>query len=124
MQTPGGFRMSVAITNCGALGWVSDRAGYRYAAVDPAHQRPWPELPGALRSLAREAAANAGFSGFDPDACLVNRYEPGAGVSLHQDKNERDFSFPIVSVSLGVPATFLFGGLSRTDKTQRVHQSS
>jgi len=120
MQTPGGFRMSVAITNCGALGWVSDRTGYRYAAVDPAHQRPWPELPGAFRSLAREAAANAGFSGFDPDACLVNRYEPGAGVSLHQDRNERDFSFPIVSVSLGVPAVFLFGGLSRTDKTQRV----
>jgi alkylated DNA repair protein (DNA oxidative demethylase) len=118
--TPGGFRMSVAMTNCGDLGWVSDESGYRYAALDPDSGRAWPELPPVVSELAAEAAAYAGFFGFAPDACLVNRYEPGARLTLHQDKNERDFAQPIVSVSLGVPATFLFGGLKRSERPLRV----
>jgi alkylated DNA repair protein (DNA oxidative demethylase) len=120
MVTPGGFRMSVAMTNCGALGWVTDRRGYRYAKVDPETGLPWPDMPIAFRGLAVRAAAAAGFSGFAPDSCLINRYEPGAKMSLHQDKDEHDFRHPIVSVSLGLPATFLFGGLERTDKTLRI----
>ena len=121
MVTPGGFRMSVAMTNCGALGWVSDRTGYRYDALDPATSRPWPQMPDAFLRLAAGAAAQAGFPGFVPDACLINRYEPGARLTLHQDRNERDFNQPIVSVSLGLPATFVFGGLKRSDKLIRVH---
>ena len=120
MITPGGHRMSVAMTNCGALGWVSEASGYRYDPVDPERGAPWPALPASLRRLARDAAMEAGFEGFDPDACLVNRYAPGAKLSLHQDKDERDFGAPIVSVSLGMPATFLFGGMRRSDRTQRV----
>jgi alkylated DNA repair protein (DNA oxidative demethylase) len=120
MQTPGGFRMSVAMTNCGALGWVSSPEGYRYAALDPASGEPWSEMPAAFSTLAERAAAACGFEGFAPDACLVNRYEPGARLTLHQDKDERDFHAPIVSVSLGVPATFLFGGLKRKDRLARV----
>jgi alkylated DNA repair protein (DNA oxidative demethylase) len=120
MFTPGGFRMSVAMSNCGDLGWVSDRSGYRYDAVDPESGRRWPPMPGSFLALARLAAARAGFSGFEPDACLVNRYEPGARLTLHQDRNERDFSQPIVSVSLGLPAVFLFGGSKRSEKTMRV----
>ena len=120
LVTPGGFRMSVAMTNCGALGWVSDRSGYRYDAVDPESGRPWPPMPDTFRRLAREAAATTGFPGFDPDACLVNRYEPGARLTLHQDRNERGYDAPIVSVSLGLPAVFLFGGLQRSDRTARV----
>jgi len=120
MLTPGGRRMSVAMTNCGALGWISDRAGYRYAALDPQSGGPWPALPAAFLELAERAAARAGFSGFVPDACLVNRYEPGARLTLHQDRDERDFSAPIVSVSLGLPAVFLFGGERRADRAQRV----
>ena len=120
MVTPGGFRMSVAMTNCGSYGWVSDRTGYRYDPVDPASGAPWPEMPGAFSSLATRAAARAGFADFAPDSCLVNRYEPGARLTLHQDKNERDFSAPIVSVSLGIPAVFLFGGGKRSDRQKRV----
>lgn len=120
MLTPGGRRMSVAMTNCGALGWVSDRGGYRYAPVDPLHQRPWPAMPDAFRELAARAAERAGFPGFVPDACLVNRYEPGARLTLHQDRDERDFRAPIVSVSLGLPAVFLFGGERRADRPLRV----
>ena len=120
MITPGGFRMSVAMTNCGSLGWVTDRTGYRYDAIDPDSGQRWPALPPSFLTLAQSAAAEGGFSDFLPDACLVNRYEPGAKLSLHQDKDERDFGAPIVSVSLGVPAVFLFGGLKRTDKTKRV----
>lgn len=120
MVTPGGFRMSVAMTNCGALGWVTDKTGYRYDAIDPAGGRPWPAMPARFLGLAANAATEAGFPGFLPDACLINRYEAGAKLSLHQDKDEQDFSAPIVSVSLGVPAVFLFGGLNRADKTQRV----
>ncbi len=120
MVTPGGFRMSVAMTNCGALGWVTDRKGYRYDSVDPQNGEPWPRMPDAFLKLARDAASHAGFSDFVPDACLINRYEPGAKLSLHQDKNEVDFGEPIVSVSLGIPAVFLFGGLNRGDKPIRV----
>ncbi|ANJ67330.1 alpha-ketoglutarate-dependent dioxygenase AlkB [Halothiobacillus diazotrophicus] len=113
MMTPGGLTMSVAMTNCGAQGWVTDRHGYRYTPVDPQTGRPWPALPEALRRLAVEAAAEAGFPGFSPDVCLINRYEPGSKLSLHQDRDEPDRSAPIVSVSLGLPAVFLFGGLTR-----------
>ena len=120
MLTPGGRRMSVAMTNCGALGWISDRGGYRYAALDPQTERPWPAMPDAFLDLAARAAGRAGFPGFVPDACLVNRYEPGARLTLHQDRDERDFSAPIVSVSLGLPAVFLFGGERRSDPAQRV----
>ena len=120
MLTPGGFRMSVAMSNCGALGWVSDRRGYRYDALDPASARRWPAMPASFLALATEAATRAGFAGFRPDACLVNRYQPGARLTLHQDRNERDFAQPIVSVSLGLPAMFLFGGTQRNDKTARV----
>ncbi|MFI4953489.1 MAG: DNA oxidative demethylase AlkB [Burkholderiales bacterium] len=120
MVTPGGLSMSVAMTNCGARGWVSDRTGYRYDAVDPDGGHRWPPMPDAFRRLARDAAAAAGFDSFVPDACLINRYEVGARLSLHQDKDERDFEQPIVSVSLGVPAVFLFGGSKRSDKTLRV----
>lgn len=120
MLTPGGLRMAVAMTNCGALGWVSDRTGYRYDALDPSSSRPWPTMPAAMRALARSAAAAAGFPAFEPDACLINRYEPGTRLSLHQDRDERDHGHPIVSVSLGLPAVFLFGGLKRNDPTARV----
>jgi alkylated DNA repair protein (DNA oxidative demethylase) len=120
MTTPGGFRMSVAMTNCGALGWVSDESGYRYAAEDPESGRAWPPLPRSFHNLATGAAARAGFADFVPDACLVNRYEPGARLTLHQDKNERDLAAPIVSVSLGLPAVFLFGGATRGQRAMRV----
>lgn len=120
MVTPGGFRMSVAMTNCGELGWVTDRTGYRYDAIDPETGRRWPRMPAAFFRLASEAAAQAGFDHFEPDACLVNRYEAGTRLSLHQDRDERDHSQPIVSVSLGLPAVFLFGGARRTDKARRI----
>lgn len=120
MVTPGGFRMSVAMTNCGSLGWVTDRKGYRYDSVDPETQALWPPMPKPFMELAHRAAEVAGFPEFAPDACLINRYEPGARLTLHQDKNERDFDEPIVSVSLGLPAVFLFGGNERADKTTRV----
>lgn len=120
MVTPGGYTMSVALTNCGALGWTTDRSGYRYTCVDPDTGEPWPRMPEVFARLASQAAAAAGFDDFQPDACLVNRYAPGARMSLHQDKNERDYEAPIVSVSLGMHATFLFGGRARTDPAARV----
>jgi alkylated DNA repair protein (DNA oxidative demethylase) len=120
MLTPGGHRMSVAMTNCGALGWVTDLRGYRYDSRDPESGRPWPPMPEVFSDLAARAAARAGFDGFSPDACLVNRYEPGARLSLHQDKNEGDFEAPIVSVSLGLPAVFLFGGFDRSDRPRHL----
>jgi DNA oxidative demethylase len=119
MVTPGGHSMSVAMTNCGSLGWVTDRSGYRYDTKDPETGRRWPAMPASFYRLAVEAAEQAGFQSFSPDACLVNRYEPGARMSLHQDKDEDDFGAPIVSVSLGLRAIFLFGGLKRTDKLRR-----
>jgi DNA oxidative demethylase len=124
MVTPGGFRMSVAMTNCGEAGWVTDRRGYRYSCGDPATGRPWPVIPPVLRSLATRAAAAGGFAGFAPDACLVNRYEPATKLSLHRDEDERDLAAPVVSVSLGLPATFLWGGLSRKDRALRVRLES
>ncbi len=120
MITPGGFRMSVAMSNCGALGWVTDRTGYRYCEIDPETNHAWPEMPQAFRKLAESAANEAGFPNFVPDACLINRYEPGTKLSLHQDKDEQDFTQPIVSVSLGLPATFLFGGLERAGRVVRI----
>ena len=120
LVTPGGFRMSVAMTNCGSLGWVSDRRGYRYDAVDPLSGCSWPPMPPVFFELAQTAAQASGFSGFTPDACLLNRYAPGARLTLHQDKDERDFGAPIVSVSLGLPAVFLLGGSTRSVKTVRV----
>jgi alkylated DNA repair protein (DNA oxidative demethylase) len=124
MITPGGFRMSVAMSNCGSAGWVTDRSGYRYDAADPVTGRAWPAMPRAFRDLATRAAAAAGYPGFAPDSCLVNRYEPGTRLSLHQDRNERDYDAPIVSVSLGLPAMFLFGGLARSDSYRRIPLSS
>jgi alkylated DNA repair protein (DNA oxidative demethylase) len=120
MITPGGFRMSVAMTNCGVLGWMSDRRGYRYTGIDPQSGAPWPQMPDVFRVLARAAAERAGFAGFSPNACLINRYEPGARLTLHQDRDERDFRQPIVSVSIGLPAIFQFGGLKRSERTRRV----
>ena len=124
METPGGYRMSVAMTNCGTAGWITDRRGYRYSATDPLTDRPWPAMPKPFRDLAARAAAAAGFADFAPDACLVNRYAPGARMSLHQDKDERDFTQPIVSLSLGLPAVFLFGGLKRSDRPKRLRLAS
>jgi DNA oxidative demethylase len=119
MVTPGGHQMSVAMTNCGSFGWVTDRTGYRYDPNDPDTGTPWPPMPASFRVLAGQAAAEAGFDGFAPEVCLINRYVPGARMSLHQDRDELDLGAPIVSVSLGLPATFLFGGLKRSDKTRR-----
>ncbi|WP_179950132.1 DNA oxidative demethylase AlkB [Bradyrhizobium sp.] len=119
MTTPGGHLMSVAMTNCGERGWITDHTGYRYDPIDPRTSAPWPAMPPVLRDLALRAAEQGGFAGFAPDACLVNRYEPGTRLSLHQDKDELDYSAPIVSVSLGLPATFLFGGMARSDKPRR-----
>ena len=119
MLTPGGHQMSVAMTNCGDAGWVTDRSGYRYDSADPQSGKPWPPMPPSFLALAKQAALEAGFDDFATDACLINRYQPGARMSLHQDRDEGDFGAPIVSVSLGLPATFLFGGLKRSDKTQR-----
>lgn len=118
LTVPGGGSMSVAMTNCGMLGWVSDRGGYRYDRIDPLTGRPWPAMPAAFTELAAGAAAQAGFAGFMPDACLINSYAPGARMGLHQDRDERDFAWPIVSVSLGLDAVFLIGGTRRTDPTR------
>ncbi|TAM89863.1 MAG: DNA oxidative demethylase AlkB [Candidimonas sp.] len=120
MTTPGGQAMSAAQTNCGDLGWVSDARGYRYVPSDPASGRHWPPMPDTFRTLAREAAATAGFDRYEPDACLINCYVPGARLSLHQDKDERDHTAPIVSVSLGIPCWFLFGGIRRGDRPARI----
>lgn len=119
LVTPGGFTMSVAMTNCGRLGWTSDTRGYRYTPDDPLTQHPWPPLPEALLALAQTAAQAAGYERFEPDACLINAYQPGARLSLHQDKDEQDLAAPIVSVSLGLPAVFQFGGLERTAPVER-----
>jgi DNA oxidative demethylase len=124
MITPGGFRMSVGMTNCGRAGWVTDRKGYRYEPVDPITGTPWPTIPGSFRGLAASAAAAAGYPDFEPDACLINLYEPGTRLSLHRDENERDLTAPIVSVSLGLPAVFLFGGLRRNDRPRRLRLES
>jgi alkylated DNA repair protein (DNA oxidative demethylase) len=120
MVTPGGYKMSVAMTNCGTAGWVTDRSGYRYDPVDPKSGQQWPAMPDIFLDLAVRAAEVGGFAGFVPDSCLINRYEPGSRLSLHQDRNERDFTQPIVSVSLGLPAKFLFGGAKRNERARRM----
>ncbi|WP_304187584.1 DNA oxidative demethylase AlkB [Phenylobacterium aquaticum] len=120
MATPSGKQMSVAMTNCGARGWTTDRRGYRYDPTDPLTGRTWPAMPDLFQTLAREAAVGAGFPDFQPDACLINRYIPGARMALHQDKDEIDFTQPIVSVSLGLPAIFLWGGQARADRPRRL----
>jgi DNA oxidative demethylase len=120
----GGFQMSVAMTNCGHLGWTSDESGYRYTSIDPATGEPWPPMPRVFTEVAARCASLAGFEGFEPDACLVNRYQPDARMTLHQDKNEVDMSKPIVSVSLGLPATFLFGGMTRKERPRRIRIES
>jgi DNA oxidative demethylase len=120
METPSGKKMSVAMTNCGDLGWTSSRAGYAYSKTDPLTTAPWPTMPQLLFDTAANLARLAGYSGFVPDACLINRYLPGAQMGLHQDRDERDFSQPIVSLSLGVPAKFIIGGLTRGDSTRSV----
>lgn len=120
LSTPGGRRMSVAMSNCGEEGWVSDHAGYRYQSTDPMTAQPWPAMPPRLRSLAQKAALHCGYAGFAPTVCLINYYEPGARMGLHQDKDENDLTAPIVSFSLGLPATFIWGGWQRAGKTRRI----
>lgn len=120
MLTPGGRRMSAAMTACGHYGWVTDRRGYRYSAEDPATGHPWPAMPASFRALAQDAAKCAGYPDFAPDVCLINRYQAGARMGLHQDRDEEDFQWPIVSVSLGLPMTFLWGGLSRRQRPSRL----
>jgi len=124
LVTPGGFTMSVAMTNCGRVGWVSDRTGYRYDPVDPHTGVPWPAMPEAFLDIAARAAAEAGFTHYDPDACLINRYIAGAKLSLHQDRDEKDAWAPIVSVSLGLPAIFMWGGKRRSDPVRRLNLES
>jgi DNA oxidative demethylase len=124
MVTPGGFRMSVAMTNCGEAGWITDRRGYRYSRDDPETGRPWPPMPPLFRHLAARAAQGGGFAGFIPDACLINRYEPEAKLSLHRDEDERDLAAPVVSVSLGLSATFLWGDLARSERPRRIRLDS
>ena len=123
MVTPRGFRMSVGMTNCGPVGWVSDQRGYRYDPLDPTTGNPWPAMPESFKRLATDAAREAGYN-FEPDACLINRYEPGTRLSLHQDRDERDFNAPIVSVSLGLPAVFLFGSTRRKGPVARTRLES
>ena len=120
MVTPGGFSMSVGTSSCGQLGWITDRSGYRYSSVDPLSGLPWPSMPAVFADLAHEAAERAGFTDFQADSCLINQYVPGAKMSLHQDKDEKGYAAPIVSLSLGLPAMFLFGGFERSDKSQRI----
>jgi len=120
LVTPGGKAMSASMTNCGSLGWVSDRRGYRYDPVDPLSGEHWPAMPAAFADLAWRAASAAGYPGFAPEACLVNRYTPGSRLTLHQDRDEKHYDKPIVSVSLGLPAIFLWGGLARSDRPRRV----
>lgn len=120
MVTPGGHTMSAALSSCGSFGWITSPRGYAYSSIDPQNGQPWPAMPEVFFELAQQAADAAGFPGFVPDACLINRYIPGAKMSLHQDKDEQAYEWPVVSVSLGIPAMFLFGGLARNDATQRV----
>jgi alkylated DNA repair protein (DNA oxidative demethylase) len=116
MTTRRGHRLGAAMTSCGLCGWITDWHGYRYESLDPETRQPWPAMPAPLRELAEGVAAEAGFPGFAPDTCLINRYEPGAGMGLHQDSDEADLAAPVVSVSLGLPATFLIGGAERSTK--------
>lgn len=120
LVTPGGQTMSVAMTNCGPVGWVSDRSGYRYSSRDPITDRDWPHMPAEFRRLALDAATAGGFPDFEPDACLINRYAAGARLTAHRDADEQNFAQPIVSVSMGLPASFAFYGLTRGGKGRGV----
>lgn len=120
MTTPGGYSMSVAMTNCGQRGWETSRSGYQYTAIDPLTNQPWPDMPATFMTLAQVAANKAGFVNFRPDSCLINEYQAGSKMSLHQDKDEADLAAPIVSVSLGLSARFLLGGFTRQDKAVRI----
>jgi alkylated DNA repair protein (DNA oxidative demethylase) len=124
LVVPGGHTMSVAMTNCGRTGWVSDRTGYRYDAIDPDTGAPWPPMPAVFLDLAVHAASEVGFEKYDPDACLINRYASGARLGLHQDRDEKDAWAPIVSVSLGLPAVFQWGGMRRADPVRRLRLES
>lgn len=117
--TPGGHTMASQQTSCGSYGWITDRRGYRYSTEDPLTAQPWPNMPALFHELATQAATSVGFEHFDPQSCLINRYQTGAGMGLHQDKDEQDLTAPIVSVTLGAPITFLFGGPQRSDKPSR-----
>lgn len=120
LRTPGGGTMSVAMTNCGRWGWHSDARGYRYVDADPQTGRPWPAMPAAFLALAQAAAEEAGFGLFEPDACLVNRYAVGAQMGAHRDHDELDMRHPIVSVSIGLPAQFVWHGATRGGTPRRV----
>ncbi len=120
MLTPGGKRLNISMTNCGEVGWVSDDKGYRYQAEDPTSGRKWPNMPNAFKTLGQSAAQAARFEGFCPNACLINHYQAGQKLSAHQDKNEPDLSQPVVSVSLGMSATFLIHGNSRNNRAQKI----
>jgi len=123
MTTRRGHSIQVSMTNCGTVGWVSDTRGYRYTTLDPITDAPWPDMPLPLLELARRAANLAGFAGFEPDACLINRYAPGLQMGAHQDRDEQDFSQPIVSVSLGIPARFFVIGERREGKSTPIDLS-
>lgn len=120
MRTPGGGTMSAAMASCGALGWVSSTQGYTYTPVDPASQQPWPAMPASFVSLAQDAAKAAGYAGFTPNACLLNRYQNDSHMGLHQDRDEGDTTHPIVSLSLGRTGLFMWGGQNRRDKIRTI----
>lgn len=113
MMTPNGHYTGVALTNCGDFGWTSDRNEYRYSSSDPLNNQPWLAIPESFKALAKNAAHVAGFKDFEPDACLINQYLIGTKLGSHQDKNEKDFSQPIVSVSIGLSAVFQIFGNQR-----------
>lgn len=113
--TASGLPMSVRTSNCGSWGWAASRSGYGYTRSDPDSGRPWPEMPIFLKLQAQALASAAGYLAFDPDVCLINSYELGAKMGLHHDADEKDKAAPIVSVSLGLPCTFVWGGLQRSD---------
>ncbi len=119
MTTPGGGKMSVAITNCGHCGWLSDEHGYRYQQIDPVTHRSWPEMPQSFLKICAAATKAASFAEFMPDACLLNKYQADAKMGLHNDNDEHDLTAPIVSVSLGLDAVFLFGGKTRQSPTRK-----
>ncbi len=118
--TPGGQPFSVRMTNCGPLGWMSDRAGYRYQAHHPVTGQPWPAIPKILLDLWSELVDPA----VPPEACLINLYGPTARMGLHQDRDEADFGFGVLSVSLGDTAVFRIGGTTRGGKTRSVRLAS
>ncbi|THJ30850.1 DNA oxidative demethylase AlkB [Lampropedia aestuarii] len=120
MATPGGKPLSVRTTSCGTHGWSSDPTGYSYVRHHPLTDQAWPEIPAAWSALATEAAQEAGFAQFAPDTCLINQYGLDSKMALHQDRSEQDLRQPVVSISLGMSALFLWGGMQRSDKPAHV----